>query len=102
MTRESVCEATAKAMRYGMLALMRPVMTSTDGRCVATTMCTPAARPIWPSLVMAFSTSLGATIMRSASSSMTSRMYGSGRSPSLSLRRLRSRSLAAPAASMRS
>ena len=36
IVRESTCELTAKAMREGMFALMMPVMTSTDGRCVAT------------------------------------------------------------------
>ena len=44
MTRESACELTANAMRDGMLALIRPVMTSTDGRCVATTRWIPVAR----------------------------------------------------------
>ncbi len=39
-------DATAKAMRLGMLAFIRPVMTSADGRCVAMTKCIPAARPI--------------------------------------------------------
>ena len=37
IVRLSTCEATAKAMREGTLALIRPVMTSTDGRCVAMT-----------------------------------------------------------------
>ena len=32
MVRESMREETWKAMREGMLALMRPVMTSTEGR----------------------------------------------------------------------
>ena len=36
IVRESMAEATEKAMRVVMLALMRPVMTSTDGRWVAT------------------------------------------------------------------
>ena len=35
MTRLSVLEATAKAMRAGKLALIRPVTTSTEGRWVA-------------------------------------------------------------------
>ena len=42
----SVIEETAKAMREGMLALIRPVITSTDGRWVATTRWIPAARAI--------------------------------------------------------
>ena len=35
MVRESPLVASRKLMRVGMLALMRPVMTSTLGRCVA-------------------------------------------------------------------
>ena len=35
IVRESTFADTWNAMRHGMLALMRPVMTSTDGRCVA-------------------------------------------------------------------
>ena len=38
ITRLSVLEATAKAIRAGKLALISPVTTSTDGRCVAMTM----------------------------------------------------------------
>ena len=37
MTRLSVWLATEKAMRDGTLALMTPVMTFTEGRCVAIT-----------------------------------------------------------------
>ncbi len=37
MVRESICEDTWKATREGMFALMRPVMTLTDGRCVEST-----------------------------------------------------------------
>src|SRR6185312_1739102 len=37
MVRESVIEGTANAIRVGKLALIRPVTTSSDGRCVATT-----------------------------------------------------------------
>src|SRR2546425_9386341 len=35
IVRESVFEATWNAMRAGKFALMRPVSTSTEGRCVA-------------------------------------------------------------------
>ena len=35
IVRESILLDTWNAMRVGMLALMRPVITSTDGRCVA-------------------------------------------------------------------
>jgi hypothetical protein len=38
MTRLSASDDTAKASRDGTLALMTPVMTSTDGRWVAITM----------------------------------------------------------------
>src|SRR3954447_4627964 len=44
MVRESIFEVTAKEMRVGKLALMTPVMTSTDGRCVAMIRWIPAAR----------------------------------------------------------
>ena len=46
MIRDSREEATAKAIREGMLAFIRPVMTSAEGRWVAMTRCMPAARPI--------------------------------------------------------
>ena len=36
ITRESASVLTLNANRLGMFALMTPVMTSTDGRCVAT------------------------------------------------------------------
>ena len=35
MTRLSASDETENAMRLGMLALITPVITSTDGRCVA-------------------------------------------------------------------
>jgi hypothetical protein len=35
MVRLSILEVTGNEMRVGKLALMVPVMTSTDGRCVA-------------------------------------------------------------------
>jgi hypothetical protein len=37
IVRESTPEVIANAVRLGMFALMRPVMTWTDGRWVATT-----------------------------------------------------------------
>ena len=53
-------------MRLGMFALIRPVTTSTDGRCVATTRCMPAARAICARRQIASSTSFGAAaIIRS-------------------------------------
>ena len=68
---------TANAMRAGMLALMTPVMTLTDGRCVATIRWMPTARAFWAMRVMLSSTSRAATIIRSLSSSTTTTMYGS-------------------------
>ncbi|MNL85937.1 hypothetical protein D3C87_2144380 [compost metagenome] len=35
MVRESILDDTWNAIRVGMLALIKPVMTSTLGRCVA-------------------------------------------------------------------
>ena len=75
-TRESTCDDTAKAMRDGTFALIIPVITSTDGRCVARSRWIPTARAFCAMRMMASSTSPGATIIRSASSSMTTRMCG--------------------------
>ena len=71
MTRLSVALDTAKASRAGTLALMTPVMTFTDGRCVAITRWMPTARAIWAMRQIESSTSRAATIIRSASSSIT-------------------------------
>ena len=76
IVRLSTCEETANAMREGMLALMTPVMTLTDGRCVAMTRCMPAARASCARRQMDSSTSPGATIIRSASSSMMTTICG--------------------------
>ena len=78
MTRESVADEVANAKREGMFALIRPVTTSTDGRWVASTRCTPAARASCVMRWMELSTSFLATIIRSAISSTTTRMYGYG------------------------
>ena len=78
ITRESVCEDTAKAIRLGTFALIMPVITSTRGLWVASTRWIPTARAFWASRMIESSTSAGATIIRSASSSITQRMYGSG------------------------
>ena len=73
-TRESASDDVANAIRLGTLALIRPVTTSTDGRWVASTRWMPAARASWVIRTIDSSTSRGATIIRSASSStMTSR-----------------------------
>ena len=74
MTRESVWEDTLNAIRDGTLALIIPVMTSTRGLCVASTRWIPTARAFCASRMTASSTSAGATIIRSASSSITHRM----------------------------
>ena len=76
MMRDSICEATANAMREGILAFMMPVMTSEDGRWVATMRYMPAARAFCAMRQIEVSTSLAATIMRSASSSMTMTISG--------------------------
>ena len=79
ITRESCCEDTANAMRAGTLTLIVPVMMSTDGRCVASTRWMPTARDFCARRMIESSTSAGATIIRSASSSITHRMYGQRR-----------------------
>ncbi len=78
-TRLSVRLATWKQMRAGKLDLMRPVMTSTVGFCVASTRWMPTARLFWARRIMCCSTSLAAVIMRSAISSATMTMYGKWR-----------------------
>ena len=84
IVRLSTCEETEKAMRVGMLALMMPVMTFTEGRCVAMTRCMPAARANCARRQMLSSTSPGATIIKSANSSMMMTICGIGFSPSSS------------------
>ena len=74
MVRESILEVTWKLTRVGKFALMVPVMTSTDGRCVAMMTWMPAARAICASRCTAPSMSLPATSIRSATSSMTTTM----------------------------
>jgi len=59
-----------------MFALMTPVITSTEGRCVAMTRWIPTARAICAIRQIDSSTSRAATIMRSFSSSTTIRMNG--------------------------
>ncbi len=81
ITRESVWLDTANAIRLGTFALIIPVMTSTDGRWVARTRWIPTARDFCASRMIASSTACGETIIRSASSSITTNRYGSGSSP---------------------
>ena len=78
MTRESVIDDVANASREGTLALINPVTTSVEGRCVASTRWMPAARASWVMRTIESSTSRGATIIRSASSSTITSRYGYG------------------------
>jgi hypothetical protein len=78
MTLLSVPELVAKASREGTFALISPVTTSTLGRWVAITRWMPAARASWVMRTIESSTSRGATIIRSASSSMITIRYGYG------------------------
>ena len=84
-------------MRLGILAFIRPVITSAEGRWVAMIRCMPAARPIWATRQMDSSTSLAATNIRSANSSMTTTTLGSvSRSSLARARRLNSSSFFTP------
>ena len=60
---------TANAILEGIFALITPVITLTDGRCVAIIKCSPAALAICARRQIAVSTSFEATIIKSASSS---------------------------------
>ncbi len=71
MVRESTLLATRNEMRAGKFALIKPVITSTEGRCVARIKWIPTARAICASLVIDSSTLLVSTIIRSANSSIT-------------------------------
>ncbi len=82
MVRESTRLDTWKLMRAGMLALISPVMTSTLGRCVARIRCMPLARAFWAMRAISSSTFLPVTIIRSASSSITTTIIGIGSSGS--------------------
>ena len=68
--------STESATRLSMFARIRPVTTSAEGRWVATIRWIPAARPSWAIRTIEDSTSLPATIIRSASSSITMTKYG--------------------------
>ena len=71
--RLSMPEATLKAMRQGMLDLIRPVTTLAWGRWVARIRWMPTARAFWAMRMIEPSTSL-LVIIRSASSSMMKTM----------------------------
>ncbi|MOA42722.1 hypothetical protein D3C78_1647950 [compost metagenome] len=74
--RLSILLLTWKAIRVGMLALIRPVITSTLGRWVARIRWMPAARAFCARRAISSSIFLPTTIIRSASSSMTMTMCG--------------------------
>ena len=74
MVRESILLDTWNDSRVGMLALIRPVITSTLGRCVARIRCMPEARAFCARRAISSSIFLPTTIIRSASSSMTTTM----------------------------
>src|SRR5271163_2894155 len=88
MVRESTLVARRNEIRVGTFALMRPVITSTEGRCVASTRWMPTARAICARRVIASSTLPLSSIIRSASSSIMMIMWGSDCSASLSSNRL--------------
>ena len=52
IVRESIFWVTLKEIRVGMLLLIRPVMTLTEGRWVATIRWMPTARDNWVRRVM--------------------------------------------------
>src|SRR5699024_5403434 len=76
---ESVNEEVAKARREGTLVLIKPVTTSTDGRCVARTRWIPAARAFCVMRTMETSISFGVVVIKSANSSTTQTINGYGR-----------------------
>ncbi len=57
MVRESIFDDTRKAIRLGKLALIRPVITLTDGRWVARIRWMPMARAFCARSASGFSTS---------------------------------------------
>ena len=76
MVRESTFEATWKAILAGKFDLITPVMTSTEGRCVATMRWIPTARAFWANRVMGSSIARPDVSIKSARSSITITTYG--------------------------
>src|SRR5207245_2461066 len=76
IVRLSTLADTRKATRQGKFALMRPVITFTEGRCVASTRWIPMARAFCASVARGVSISPCTVSIRSASSSTISTMYG--------------------------
>ena len=77
IVRLSTLDATRNAIRQAKFALIRPVMTLTDGRWVARMMWIPMARAFCASMASGVSTSPWTVIIKSASSSTTITMIGS-------------------------
>ena len=73
---ESIEEETANDTRVGIFDLITPVIISADGLWVATIKCIPAARASWVILIIDSSTSLAATNIKSASSSIITNING--------------------------
>ena len=82
MVRESILLDTWKATRVGIFALINPVMTSTEGRWVATTKWIPHALAFCARRAMGSSTFLPTTIIKSANSSITMTINGNSSSGS--------------------
>ena len=76
MVFESTTEGTWRAIRVGIFALMSPVTTFTEGRCVERIRWMPTARLFAASRTILASSSFGYSLMISASSSMTITIYG--------------------------
>ena len=74
---ESTLLDTIKLILVGIFDLISPVITSVLGLCVATIRCIPAARASCVILIMLSSTSLLATIIKSANSSIITKINGS-------------------------
>ena len=77
MVRLSILLCTVNAIRVGILALIRPVITSTLGRWVAIIRWMPAARAFCAKRAICCSTDLRSVIIRSANSSITTTIKGS-------------------------
>ena len=75
--RESIWLAMENAMRLGIFALINPVTTFTEGRCVASTIWIPVARAFCAMRTIGSSVFRPSCIMRSASSSMMITMNSS-------------------------
>ena len=76
MVLESTLDITRKATLAGKLALIIPVMTFTEGLCVAMMRWIPTALASCARRAIGCSTSLPAVMIKSANSSTTSTMYG--------------------------